>query len=324
MRMGRTLGIVVGLVCTAVFAASAHAASLTTSFAGTNSNTGIAFDLHVLPESGVSVSSMDVSLDEAVGSPQKVSVWRRTGTYDGFLGSSNGWTLLDAVDVLSAGLGQPTALDLDFSLAQGVHGFMVHTEPGSAVGYGNTVSPGPVVFENGSLRLATGTGITDAFSAANTIFPRVFNGTFHYAYEVAAPTIISGPSGTTGSSVGSFAFSAPTGQTMSFQCRLFPSIEPPPAFAPCSGPGATHAFSLPAGATYTFEVRSIDADGAVSDAVSRTFAFDAGATPPPPVTPAPGASGLRAAALKKCKKKGKKKSKKARKKCRKKAAKLPS
>ena len=91
---------------------------------------------------------------------------------------------------------------------------------------------------------------------------------------VAAPTIDSGPTGKTGSSTGSFAFSAPTGQALSFQCRLFPSIDPAPAFAPCSGPGATHSFSLPAGGTYTFEVRSIDADGALSDPVSRTFAFE--------------------------------------------------
>ncbi len=332
MRMGRILGIVVGLVCSAAFAGSAHAASLTTSFAGTNNNTGIAFDVHVLPESGVSVSSLDVNLNSPPGTDEIVSVWRRTGTYEGFLGSQNGWTLAGEVTVDSAGPGNPTALaSVGFPLAQGVHGFLVHLDPVPpnvhALRYENGVGPGATVFQNGSLQVVTGTGIATPFSGVGDVFPRDFNGTFHYDFTVAAPTINTGPTGTTGSSTGSFAFSAPTGQTLSFQCRLFPSINPAPAFAPCSGPGATHSFSLPAGGTYTFEVRSIDADGAVSDTVSRTFAFDAGITPAMPVTPPAtppatspsGATGLRAAALKKCKKK----KGKARKKCKKKALKLP-
>ena len=283
MRLGMTFGIVAGLVCSAAFAASAHAASLTTDFTGNNTATAIAFDVHVLPESGVFVSSMDVNVDSPAGTPEKVSVWRRTGTYEGFLGSQDGWTLAGAVNVLSAGPGQPTKVAVDFTLAQGVHGFLVHLEPDPpnvhVLRTENGVGPGATVFQNGSLRVVTGTRVVTPFTPGGEIFPRDFNGTFHYDFTVAAPTIDAGPTGKTGSSTGSFAFSAPTGQALSFQCRLFPSIDPAPPFAPCSGPGATHSFSLPAGGTYTFEVRSIDADGAVSDPVSRAFAFEASSEP---------------------------------------------
>ena len=90
--------------------------------------------------------------------------------------------------------------------------------------------------------------------------------------DTAAPDtqITSGPQGPTNDSTPTFGFTS-SEPGSSFQCR-FDSA----AFAPCSGPGATHtpATALSDG-SHTFQVRATDATGNTDQsAAARSFTVD--------------------------------------------------
>jgi hypothetical protein len=89
-----------------------------------------------------------------------------------------------------------------------------------------------------------------------------------------APTISSGPSGTTNQTSASFGFSD-SESGVSFLCKLDTG-----SYATCPSP---KAYSSLAGGSHTFSVESVDAAGNIStSAASRTWAVDA--TPPPKPT----------------------------------------
>ena len=96
-----------------------------------------------------------------------------------------------------------------------------------------------------------------------------------YIEDSATPdtTIASGPGGPTNDSTPTFGFSS-SEQSSTFQCRFDAA-----AFAPCSGPGATHTPStaLSAGA-HTFSVRATDQAGNVdATPATRSFTVDTAA-----------------------------------------------
>jgi Ca2+-binding RTX toxin-like protein len=96
-----------------------------------------------------------------------------------------------------------------------------------------------------------------------------------FTIDTVAPdtTIISGPSGTTDDQKPSFGFSS-NEPSVSFACRFDAE-----AFAPCSGPGATHMPSTAlAPGTHSFEVRATDQAGNVDGTpAKRSFTVFIGA-----------------------------------------------
>ncbi len=80
-----------------------------------------------------------------------------------------------------------------------------------------------------------------------------------------APSITTGPSGTTTAGNDSFAFTAEPGAA--FECRLDAG-----AWATCASP---KAYGVPADGSHTFEVRATDAAGNTGAVASRTWATDA-------------------------------------------------
>ena len=93
-----------------------------------------------------------------------------------------------------------------------------------------------------------------------------------FTVDTQAPntTITSGPSGPTNDSTPTFGFSSSQSGS-SFECRVDSA-----AFAPCSGPGATHTptTALSEG-SHTFEVRAIDPAGNVDPTpATRSFTVD--------------------------------------------------
>ena len=116
--------------------------------------------------------------------------------------------------------------------------------PGATHTPSSALSQGTHTFE---VRAADQAGNTDQTPASRSV-----------TVDTQAPntTITSGPSGSTNDSTPTFGFSSSESGS-SFQCR-FDSA----AFAPCSGPGATHTpSSALSQGTHTFEVRAADQAG---------------------------------------------------------------
>jgi hypothetical protein len=151
----------------------------------------------------------------------------------------------------------------------------------------------------------TGVGGTDIGDAPNT-------------------TIDSGPSGATSSPDPTFTYSG-NPATTDFVCQLSGAVSE--NLAQCPAAGKSYS-GLPDG-SYTFRVSAVSAGGSADPSpAARSFTIDTTTPPPPPVgtgvapvatAPVAGPTGLRAAALAKCKKK----TGAARHRCRKKARKLP-
>ena len=95
-------------------------------------------------------------------------------------------------------------------------------------------------------------------------------------------TINSGPSGFTNDQTPTFAFSADE-PLSSFQCRVFATGDPPPAFGPCSDPATQeHTPAALVDGTFTFEVIATDTEANTDAApAARVFTVDSGAPAPP-------------------------------------------
>ncbi len=104
----------------------------------------------------------------------------------------------------------------------------------------------------------------------------------NYVEDSAAPetTITSGPTGTTNNSTPTFGFSSSEAGS-SFECRFDAD-----AFAPCSGPGATHTPSTAlADGEHVFEARATDQAGNVDPTpASRSFTVNTAIPPAPTLT----------------------------------------
>jgi hypothetical protein len=120
------------------------------------------------------------------------------------------------------------------------------------------------------------------------------------------PQIVSGPQGGASTDDATPTWTFSTNKFATFECRVFAAGTTAPAFAPCSGPGASHTVATLADGAYTFEVRPTDNLDQVGPSHTTGFVVDAvppeqgppgsgppqgtppGGTPPGPgPTPAP-------------------------------------
>ena len=92
--------------------------------------------------------------------------------------------------------------------------------------------------------------------------------------EAPETQVDSGPVGLTSDPTPTFTFSSDEpGST--FECRLYPSGDPPPGFGACSGPGDSHRRSSVTDDGYVFEAQATDPDGnADATPASATFTVD--------------------------------------------------
>jgi hypothetical protein len=155
--------------------------SLTTTFAGGNSNAGVTFDLQVLARGGVVVKRLDLNLDDDdVGETAPVQVWTRPDTAVGFEDSEAGWTSRGTVEVTALAEGTPTRLPLSFRLPQGDYGVAIGF-PGSSPDVSLAYTNGSDTYEDRALRLVTGRGLgSPILDNGGVGSPRIWNGTIHY------------------------------------------------------------------------------------------------------------------------------------------------
>jgi len=163
------------------FCASAHAAVLTTTFAGGNGQNGNMFDV-VTKANALTVTGLDLNL---IAGTYTVEVYKKNGTWVGSENNAGAWTLIDSAALTSNGT--PTFFDLaDFNLgALSTSGLYITTTSPVGVGlmrYTNGTAVGNVYSQNADLQILEGAGKTYAF--ADTFTPRIWNGSIQYQIAV--------------------------------------------------------------------------------------------------------------------------------------------
>jgi hypothetical protein len=122
--------------------------------------------------------------------------------------------------------------------------------------------------------------------------------TRNFKIDATAPdtTIASGLDDGAATREASLTWALESGESATFECRVYPAALTPGAFAPCSD-GASHTASGFAPGVYAFEARATDAVGNVdASPVRRTFTIEA-PLPPAPVTVVGAGAGFSAGAV---------------------------
>jgi hypothetical protein len=177
------------LICLFVFSVgSAQALQLTTTYAGGNGQSGNMFTISALQE--VVINGFDQNVSS--GSTGTFYIYYRSGTYQGFEGSSAGWTLAGSVAVTSAGDNVPTHIPLNLNIqipAGQAVSFYITDSNGAGVNYTNGTAEGNVYVADANIQIHEGIGIEYPFGT--TFSPRIWNGTVYYslATNVTVPTL---------------------------------------------------------------------------------------------------------------------------------------
>jgi hypothetical protein len=158
-----------------ILGGTAQAGLITTTFQGGNENEGAMFDLSVF-DSDIILTGVDLYFADL--GTTTIEVYSRIGTYEGFEGSSVGWTVLSSTFVGSTNSsGTPTFLDLtDFGLlANTTYGmYFYSTNHAVDIEYTN----GDNVYTNAVVSIKAGVGINDFHSRVYQ--SRTWNGTLYY------------------------------------------------------------------------------------------------------------------------------------------------
>jgi hypothetical protein len=171
-----------GLASEARLSSSGGAGSLTTLF---HANSGYAGNmLDIAPLTNIQeISSLDVNVG-SLGEKIEVQVYYRKGTCVGFQEDASAWTFLGEGTGISAGLDQPSFIDLAGNgvcfQAGKTYGFYVHLENYPFINdFLRYTNGGPGTYANSDLSVTTYYG--KGFPAFGATFPyRVWNGTIYY------------------------------------------------------------------------------------------------------------------------------------------------
>ena len=161
--------------CLAALALPLAAASITTTFTGTNGFSGNMFDATIGSKSLV-INAFDLNL--SAGS-ETVSVYYKTGSYVGSETTPAAWTLLSTGTVTGLGEGSSTPfavspLTLAAGTTYGLYVTLTSTAPTMYYSNGSTTD------SNSDLSLSLGTGLGGLFGASAVISSRIWNGTIDY------------------------------------------------------------------------------------------------------------------------------------------------
>ena len=161
----------------------ANAGSITTTFGSNNSSAGNMFDVSTFGNA-LTITGLDVNIGS--GSTH-ISLYTRSGTYNGFQNSAAGWTLQGSILVTSAGTNNPTFVDIaDFGLAaSSVTGFYVTNSDFISNAIRMSYTNGNNTYSNSDIQLNLGIGKGNPDFTGSTFSPRTWNGTVYY--EVSEP-----------------------------------------------------------------------------------------------------------------------------------------
>lgn len=168
------------LACLLLFgtAASASAETLTTTFAGGNSNNGIMFD--VVADKPLSVSAIQFSSD--IANAGSLEIYVKAGTHVGSETTAGHWNLL-TIAPYAAGPEEtakaPIALPSPIPVQPGERIAFYLRQTAGSLAYTSGDGTGTVEADDGTLRILEGTGMNDLFVGTNA--NRIPNVTLHYS-----------------------------------------------------------------------------------------------------------------------------------------------
>ena len=171
----------------------ANAASLTTTYASNNNESGNMFD--VVAKTNIVITGFDMNLFETAGTSVTIEVYGKPGTWVGSETTVGDWTLLATAMTTSAGTGNPTSIQnvINQSILSGdTYSFYVTTNnPTSYLRYTNGTAIGNVFIENTEVQILEGAGKGYPFGA--TFQPRIWNGTLYYNLGVSTTAAVAVP-----------------------------------------------------------------------------------------------------------------------------------
>jgi hypothetical protein len=176
-----------------------HAQSLAT--APPNNSSGSVFmDLTPSSATGLLVTEFESYFNSTAGGASTLAIYTRPGSYVGFTGSSDGWTLVDTVNAISAGTTTLAAITLNTPIVlPGNATTAVYIAPtsGQALRYtGTAANPPQTTWSNDDLTLFSDVARTGTVPFAGTQnSPRVFSGVVHYMPADPTPGACCLPSG---------------------------------------------------------------------------------------------------------------------------------
>ncbi len=170
--------IAAGFTAALMMAAPATAQSLTTTFAGGNSQNGNIFDV-LVGNQAISLNSLGLNVNTNAGTTGTFEFYFRQGTSTGFQSNAAGWTLFSTNTAVSAGSGAATAIDItNLMLDANTRYGLYFTLTSDSLSYTNGTGVGNVAATNGDLTVFEGYG--SAYRFGGSFEPRVVNATFEY------------------------------------------------------------------------------------------------------------------------------------------------
>ena len=177
--------IAAGFTAALMMAAPATAQSLTTTFAGGNSQNGNIFDV-LVGNQAISLNSLGLNVNTNAGTTGTFEFYFRQGTSTGFQSDAAGWTLFSTNTAVSAGSGAATAIDItNLMLDANTRYGLYFTQTAGSLSYTDGTGVGNVAATNGDLTVFEGYG--SAYRFGTSFQPRVVNATFEYTVAGAVP-----------------------------------------------------------------------------------------------------------------------------------------
>ncbi|MBL0210553.1 MAG: hypothetical protein IPQ13_06510 [Holophagaceae bacterium] len=150
--------------------------SLTTLFAGNNSQNGNMFDVQTINK--ITITSFAINLSTSYPSTT-MEVYYKAGTSVGFETNAGAWTLLGSSVVTSLGDNVPTPLPVGGLTLDAGQVYAFYITSTSPIGFGVIrYTNGTTDYSNSDLTIYHGFG--KAYPFANTFSPRIWNGTIFY------------------------------------------------------------------------------------------------------------------------------------------------
>jgi len=226
----------IAFVCLVVLGfteANAQCGPLSTPDLTNNGQDGIMFDIVAI--NPVIVTSLDMDFDAGT---KDIEIYTKAGTHVGFQANAAAWTFVGTVNVVTAGLGVHTVINIplnEFICPGNTSAFYV-TSPDGGCNYSNGVAVGNVLAADANMQILTGTGKDHLFGGS--FQPRSPNVTAHYTCPPpAGPPANAGPDQVICSTTATMAASAGGVWTVIAGTGTFSNVNDPNATVTGLSPG---------------------------------------------------------------------------------------